>query len=98
MITSEPLPTPPELDQAPELALISVLEITLEMTVRALVAAHPQLCDHDRPYWIPQTPSSTIAETIVSKVDSLKQSLHHYRHHINMEMNPCTPEGEGAQF
>lgn len=98
MRPSEPLPTPPELDQAPELALISVLEITLEMTVRALVAAHPQLCDHQRPYWIPQTPSSTIAETIVSRVDSLKQSLHHYQHHINMEMNHYRIEDEAAQF
>jgi hypothetical protein len=98
MNPSEPLPTPPELDQAPELALIAVLEITLEITVRALVAAHPQLCEHQRPYWIPQTPSSTIAQVIVSTVDSLQQSLHDYRHHINMEMNPCTSEDEPAQF
>lgn len=97
MNPSEPLPTPPELDQAPELALIAVLEFTLEIAVQALVAAHPQLCDHQRPYWIPQTPSSMIAEVIVSTVDSLKQSLHDYRHHINMEMNPYTPEDKGHQ-
>jgi hypothetical protein len=40
---SHDLPTPPEIAETPELALLSVLNFALEASVRALVAAHPEL-------------------------------------------------------
>ena len=98
MSTCQTLPTPPELAQAPELALIALLDHALELTLRALLAAHPQLCDHERPYWIPQTHSTMIAEAILSTVYSLQQSLDDYRHHIHMEINPPTPEDDPYPF
>lgn len=98
MSASQSLPTPPELAQAPELALVAVLEYVLEITVRALLAAHPQLCDDERPYWIPQPPSSVIAEAIVSTVDALQRALDDYRRHIHMKGNPSTPQDDEAPF
>jgi len=98
MSADQTLPTPPELAQAPELALIALLDHALELTVRALVAVHPQLCDDERPHWIPQTPSTITAQAILSTVYSLQQSLDDYRHHIHMEMNPPTTDHDPYPF
>jgi hypothetical protein len=41
------LPTPGEIAEASELAVLAVLDTALDMSVRALIAAHPELCgDH----------------------------------------------------
>ena len=95
---AEAVPTPSELAHAPELALIAVLESTLELTVCILVAEHPQLYDHERPYWIVQPPASILAESIVSLVDSLRQALADYRFQIHLDMNTPTPDDGESQF
>jgi hypothetical protein len=46
------MPTPAELDEAPELAMLAALDHTLEIALRALVAAHPQLGDSECPAWV----------------------------------------------
>jgi hypothetical protein len=44
-------PTPRELVDAPELAILAALDDILTLTLRALVAAHPQLADPECPHW-----------------------------------------------
>ena len=44
-------PTPQELVDAPELAILAALDDTLVLALRALVAAHPQLVDPECPHW-----------------------------------------------
>lgn len=61
-------PTPEDLVDAPELAILAALERTLDLVVRALVSAHPELADPERPYWLRQAsrmPSA--AETLVDQ-------------------------------
>ncbi len=41
----ERMPTPKELRYAPELAALAVLDTSIEAAMRALLAAHPELCD-----------------------------------------------------
>jgi hypothetical protein len=98
MSAEQTLPTPPELAQAPELALIALLHHALELTVRVLIAAHPQLNDLEKPYWIPQPHSTTIAQTILSTVYSLQQNLDDYRHQIHTEINPTTTDKDPYPF
>ncbi len=45
----ERMPTPSELRYAPELAALAVLDASLEAATRALMAAHPELCDDRLP-------------------------------------------------
>ena len=47
---SHELPTPPQIAENPEIALLSVLDFTLDASVRALVAAHPELDGAGQPY------------------------------------------------
>lgn len=44
-------PTPQELADVPELAILAALDATLALALRALVAAHPQLVDPECPHW-----------------------------------------------
>lgn len=39
------LPTPAELELHPELGPVSMLQASIELTIRSVVAAHPELCD-----------------------------------------------------
>ena len=43
------MPTPDELDYAPELAVLAALDSTLEAAIRALIAAYPDLCQDEIP-------------------------------------------------
>ncbi len=43
------IPTPPELAQAPELAMLAALRVQLELTRYSLVAAHPDITADARP-------------------------------------------------
>jgi len=44
-------PTPQELVDAPELAILAALGDILNLALRSLVAAHPQLIDPECPHW-----------------------------------------------
>ncbi len=45
----ERMPTPNELRYAPELAALAVLDASIEAATRALLAAHPELCEDQLP-------------------------------------------------
>jgi len=72
------LPTPPEIAEIPELAVLSVLDFTLEASVRALVAAHPELEEETLP---PRASTAArCAERILGHVYKAKLLLASYRH------------------
>ena len=78
-------PTPDDLAHAPELAILAALECTLELVVRALVCAHPELADPERPYWLRQASRmTTAAETVVDQSVDMKQALIAYREVIEI--------------
>ena len=74
------IPTPDDLDRAPELAILAVLDHTLELAAAALAGAHPELCDPERPYWLGSpTRSLTIAKTLVPRIRGLQHAIRAYR-------------------
>ena len=78
-------PTPDDLVDAPELAILGALESTLELVVRALVCAHPELADPERPYWLRQESRTTIAaETLVDQTAGMKQAIIAYRESVEI--------------
>jgi hypothetical protein len=46
------LPTPRQIAETPELVALHALNHALELTTRALVAAHPDLDGDEAPYWV----------------------------------------------
>lgn len=73
------LPTPDELADAPELAIVAALDHLLELTLRALVSAHPQLGDTECPFWARHTdPASQAAERILAAARPLAAALQAY--------------------
>jgi len=79
------LPTPDDLLDAPELAILAALDLMLDLALHALVCEHPELADPERPYWLPQaSPSATAARTVVAQADDLKQALVTYREAIEI--------------
>lgn len=78
--TQHPWPTPEELGEAPELAVLALLDTNLELALRALVAAHPALGDPDRPSWtFEPSPSGRAAEIFLAWAKGLHQALETYR-------------------
>ena len=88
MNLEDKLPTPYDLMPVPQFAILSVLERTLEMVVRTLLAQHPMLFDHEKPYWIRADLASVMAEEILSDIDSLCKSLQGYQYMLSTEMEP----------
>ena len=74
------LPTPPQLDVHPEDGVLALLDGTLLLAVRSLVAVHPEIDDPDRPSWVP-TPSlaSRSARQVINRAYELLGSLTDYR-------------------
>jgi hypothetical protein len=79
--------TPDDLDRAPELAILSALEATLELAAIALACAHPELRDPEslasnRPI----SPSLAVAKTLVRRFRTLQRALRAY--HRTAELRP----------
>jgi hypothetical protein len=89
------LPTPDDLVDAPELAILAALDRTLDLAVRALVCEHPELADPERPYWLPHaSPLTTAAQTLVDQTHDLKQALIAYREAIQIRRQEGAPRDE----
>lgn len=74
------IPTPDDLECAPELAILAALDHTLELATAALVCAQPELCDPERPYWLGcPTRSLTLAKTLVRRTHGLQRAIRAYR-------------------
>jgi hypothetical protein len=74
------LPTTDEVAERPELAALHLLESSLAMTERALLAVHPDL---DQADFFPQAPpldaDAWIADAIVTHISALQTALQRYR-------------------
>ncbi len=76
---SDRMPTPDDLVDAPELAILAALDRTLDLAVRALVCAHPELADPERPYWLRHASRlTTAANTLADQTADMKQALTDY--------------------
>lgn len=73
------LPMPPELDQAPVLGVLAVVAAALDVAVMALLAAHPDLADIDRPGWRPCSAGFAAAHTIIRLADRMRRLIDTYR-------------------
>jgi hypothetical protein len=85
----DPIPTPDDLDRAPELAILAALDHTLDLATAALVCAQPELCDPERPYWLGSpTRSLTRAKTLIRRIHGLKQAIRAYRRAEKISREP----------
>ena len=74
------IPTPDELADNPELALLHALDEILDLVPRVLVATHPELADSDAPFWVREASELTpLANPIVMGTHRLQQHLRAYR-------------------
>ena len=92
------IPTPDELVDAPESALLHALNEVLDLVPRVLVAAHPELGDPEAPFWVRETSrSARKAEKIVATAYRLQQHIRAYRTAITLardqrfKIDPETP-------
>jgi hypothetical protein len=82
-------PTPLEIAEVPELAILAALEHTLDLALYALLAAHPQLGDSDCPSRArDSSPAQAAADRIVTAAVPLGRALHAYRRAVT----PSLPE------
>jgi len=90
--TCDPTPTPDDLECAPELAILAALDHTLELAIAALVCAHPELRDPERPYWLGSpTHSLTLAKTLVRRTHALQRAIRAYRRALEMRRRHENP-------
>ena len=69
------------------------IDRTLDLVVRALVCAHPELADPERPYWLRQASRRvTAAGTLVDQTANMKQALIVYRAAIEVRRRDNAPE------
>ena len=74
------MPSPVEIHEHPEDAVLALLDETVLVGVHSLVAAHPDIDDHQRPYWAPPpTPASRSARHVISRAYELLGALADYR-------------------
>ncbi|MBW2316779.1 MAG: hypothetical protein JRH10_21665 [Deltaproteobacteria bacterium] len=74
------IPTPGELADNSELALLHALHHILDLVPRVLVATHPELADPDAPFWVREVSKTTHhANHIVAAAHRLQQHIHAYR-------------------
>jgi hypothetical protein len=87
------IPTPAELARAPELAILTTLDIVLELAIHALVARHPELEDPDQREWLMPPPASApLGAVVVGLADTLRCAVLHYMSSIESEHDSSAPE------
>jgi hypothetical protein len=88
-----PLPTPRQIAEAPETAILRALELETELAVRALIAAHPELEGHEVPYWAGEPSGScAIARKIVTGAIRLQKAIEAYLRAVEAERLSETPD------
>jgi len=80
------LPTPQQIARTPEIAILRALELQSELLVRALVAAHPQLDQHEVPYWVGEpVETRTIARNVIDCAISMRTTIGDYLRAVEIE-------------
>jgi hypothetical protein len=77
------MPTPDELNDAPELAVLAALDSTLEAATRALLAAYPELCEDGIPRYRLQP--VICGARLLSRAIKLQVALVRYRQAVLRE-------------
>jgi hypothetical protein len=77
MTAPERAPEKPELDVAPECAVLAVLDNARYVATVALVVSNPRVADADR--WRDLDRVELLAEAIVKAIEPLQTSLRRYR-------------------
>jgi hypothetical protein len=80
-----PLPSPAETTSSPELVPLALLEFTVELTTRSLLAVHPELSDSESPVTFAVPPSTTFAFLLLRQLKSLAQLLPDYRYALILD-------------
>jgi hypothetical protein len=79
-----PIPTPTDLDDHPELAVLAVLDAALHASVFAVIAVHPPLRDHDpRTGHLPD--SHWVASVLIPLAHQLQDAIAGYRRVLDRE-------------
>lgn len=92
-----PPPDPePSLWDSPEIAVLSILEQTLETTVSVMCRTNPGILDHERPYWVKSLPSEAVADRVVNLSFSLMRSVRKYRTTLLVEQAHKTTQPDKA--
>jgi hypothetical protein len=93
------LPTPCDLACNPERACLEMLDLALEMTVRALIAAYPQLASDEILYWcLDRSPASALAKAIVSQAQSLSREINRYAGQLAADLSEAKKEDDDFPF
>jgi len=88
-----PIPSPPQIDEHPELAILAALELCLDLAVRTLVAHYPVLADPERPYWCRNhVDPPAHANSVIAAASSLLDTLTLYRHDLTPPDDIPPPE------
>ena len=69
--------TPDDLDAAPELAVLVVLDATLDQAALALIAQHREVVDSDDLVGLP--PATWIADVLIAAAENLRHLVQRYR-------------------
>jgi hypothetical protein len=74
------LPTPREIEEDPELAVLAAVAPALGALASALLAAHPVICDDERPYWLSKpSPAAEVARQMLAVAGRLGRLIERYR-------------------
>jgi hypothetical protein len=76
---------------APELAVLAALLAVLDVVVHALLALHPELADHERPYWIKTPNAVRLAASVLRNADELRRAINRYRLAVMPSPQPTAP-------
>lgn len=78
-------PTPPQVAIAPELATLALVDHALAVTVRLLLAAHPEL-DETSPVfdWRAASNDLRLADDITRLAEALQGAIHDYHEHMSL--------------
>jgi hypothetical protein len=80
VMLKSPLPTPREIEEDPELAVLAAVAPALGALASALLAAHPVICDDERPYWLSKpSPAAGVARQMVTAAGRLGRLIERYR-------------------
>lgn len=93
------LPTPVDLTDAPELAILATLECALTTAGYALIAAHPELAAGDDLSEHNQVAAHTwIADAIIAQAELLRGNLARYRHVLRQHERQGRVDTNGNDF
>lgn len=83
--------SPPQLVHAPELAVLGVLEVALDVSVSALFAEHPTLVELGE---LSEPASLQRARRVLASVHSLRRALQRYRTAVLAAMSAVRDEDD----